>query len=288
MMTDNFNFERFRLVFKRDLIENWGKSLRTYIGMFLGFFVTMLILHPQNVIFGSIKTQDPAFESVLMVPLAFVTVLYVFVGLSGMFSNLSHKQSRISFFMLPASNLEKYLVRLLRCSIIFWVIIVLCFILADFSAYVVHYIMGGHPYLLLPKIFSNLEKATGFYMELTHRGVLPNLSEGMLVVSHLASALAWMGTYILGAAIFRKQPFILTSLTIFAVSTLATLVTVFIGSQFLSAEQQEAGILNMEEWALPYFYFTIVFNVVWTVFCIWITYRMFKNANVIAERTIGL
>lgn len=287
MNIDNFNFQRFCIVFKRDIVENWGKDLRTYIGMFLGYFITMLILNPDNVIFEG-QSDSSGFETVLMVPLALVTVLYIFVGLSGMFSNLSHKQSRISFFMLPASNIEKYLVRLLRSSVIFGAVIVVCFALADLSAYVVHYAMGGSPALLLSRILPNLEEVGELYMDVTRSSISPYIPEGLLYVNHFTSVCAWGSTYILGAAVFRKQPFILTSLCVFGVNTIIALVTVFVGIQFFDENQIETIMMNMEDWTIVTFYAMLLFNLLWTVFCFWITYRMFKKANVIAQRTIGL
>lgn len=289
MMTNNFNFERFGLVFKRDVIENWRKDLRTYIGMFLGFFLTMLIFHPENVIFSHVETGERSeLTTAFMVPLALVAVLYVFLGLSGMFSNLSHKQSRISFFMLPASNLEKYLVRLLRSSILTWIVIFICLVLADLASWAIHFAFGANPSLLLPRFFPALQEFRVFYVAIANQAIDANTPVVLFYINHITSALAWMGTYILGAAVFRKQPFILTSLCVFAVTTMMTLGMFFVGAHFFTEEQLKNGILNMERNMTFYFYFTLIFNTLWTVFCFWITYRMFKNANVIAQRTIGL
>lgn len=295
MNTANFNFQRFCLVFKRDWFENWRKDLRTYVGMFLGFFISMFILNPGNALFRELQHGDKeGLSMAFLVPVALVTILYVFLGLSGMFSNLSHKQSRISFFMLPASNLEKYLVRLLRSSVIFWGVIFICFVLADLAVWMAHTVLNGDPSLLLPRLPAVFSAVHDGFFSLTGPEALSNLT-GVhyftMGVHQLSTIMAWMGTYILGAAVFRKQPFILTSLCVFAVTSILGWGMVAIGTvifeRFFGGEW-DSFFLYLFENSGVYYYSTLIFNLLWTTFCFRITYRMFKNANVIAQRTIGL
>ena len=112
-----FNLNRFWQVFKRLMLVRSSTTLYTFLGLaaatffiLLGFTspFTMKPMTNGELFFGIIQ----AFESITM---CFSIGYFFFV--SNIMSDLQRRQDRIGEIMLPATNLEKFVARILYVSI---------------------------------------------------------------------------------------------------------------------------------------------------------------------------
>ena len=125
-MNNTFNFKRFGLAFRKDLIENGKRYLLMFVTLF-GLIAVISIYITWNYYDNHSRTPD-----YLDINKDLLTILsFVFMGagiwFASTFTNpMNSKLRRISYLVSPASNLEKYLVR--------WIITTLGFIIAFFVA----------------------------------------------------------------------------------------------------------------------------------------------------------
>ena len=107
MSTNNtFSFARLALVMKRDFMENWKTNLYRFLGPYAGFLIVMLFCY----------MGDCDYATFAAVVLGAFTLVLFFGGAyyaSYIMETMNTQQKRISFLMLPATSLEKFVCRAL-------------------------------------------------------------------------------------------------------------------------------------------------------------------------------
>ncbi len=133
MKSSSFTFSRLIHLGHKDIVENWRKYLPyvgTLFGMFLIFFIWRgYFVYGKSDMSGS--TQDE------MIPLCinfFIGALFIggCISASLTMSNMRRKSDRISIFTLPATPLEKYIYRWLMYTVVFLLVLMISFKLADY------------------------------------------------------------------------------------------------------------------------------------------------------------
>ena len=131
-MNNTFNIKRFGLVFRKDLIENGRRYLLLFLTMF-GLITVLITYQTWGYYEYKMSTQilDDSVVSSHSNGFIFghLSVLFFVFGIwfASTFSNpINSKLKRLSFFINPSSNLEKYLSR--------WLLTTVGFILAFFVA----------------------------------------------------------------------------------------------------------------------------------------------------------
>ncbi len=118
-MDAHFNFQRFFLVLKRDLLEN-GRSalfgLLTVISIF-SFILLMTTFDTNQIILNQFNKH--------MFFIAFYILAVFYSGMA--FSDFRNKEKTMSYLMLPASSLEKFLSILLLSTIGFIISFIVVF-----------------------------------------------------------------------------------------------------------------------------------------------------------------
>ena len=117
MSTNNtFSFSRLALVMKRDWMENWKKNLNLFLAMSLAFLAVYLFQmndfdYP---IVGENMSID-AMDYINSHTQGFATIFYLtlFYQAAEIMSNMRKKESRLSYLVLPATMLEKFIARAL-------------------------------------------------------------------------------------------------------------------------------------------------------------------------------
>nr|CRY94992.1 hypothetical protein [uncultured prokaryote] len=122
---NNFNMKRFGQVLKLDIYQN----SRTYLNMAAGCFIAHLLsqlacfyvakLNLAVTVYSALAqehNQHSAMTASLVV-CCLITFFSFLLGASLLWNNLGTKEQRITYLMLPATNLEKYLSRLLLCTV---------------------------------------------------------------------------------------------------------------------------------------------------------------------------
>lgn len=290
LVSSHFDFRRFCLLLKRDFFEHKKENLRNYLGFFLGYFLIIFVTTYETI-------DNPAFHPDTFwcpaaVAISLSTIfLQLLWAISTVFSNLKTKQRRISFFMVPATVFEKYLSRLFQSTVVFWAVIPVAFVAADVVGWAVREALGeGHglvtPHLVaeIGRILTNDGKINGYVF-------IPTV---LVYGSQITAWLALVGTYLLGGTIFRRQPFILTSLTVFLFIILLVTGIGLLAAFGIDWQERVAAIevigtqVKVAPYVFPGFITQIVLSLLWTVFCTWYSYRSFARANAIANKVIGL
>ena len=135
----NFNCKRYWLVLKQNVIQSRKRFLTSYAGVFLALFLTFMGI--------SIGTrfnplQDYTQNGVALTFCVFMLGCLVFG--SAVLGHLDSKTARITALMLPATNLEKFLVRLTLCLPVYWVLYVPVFLAADAAQMLTTEMIGGN------------------------------------------------------------------------------------------------------------------------------------------------
>ena len=116
MSTNNcFSFSRLGLVMKRDLMENWKKNLYALLGLTFAFLITYLAMMGsyEDASISALKAYvDSHVESFAIISF-FALVFYA----SLIMNNMQTKEARLSYLMLPASPLEKFIARALYVTV---------------------------------------------------------------------------------------------------------------------------------------------------------------------------
>ena len=117
MSTNNsFSFSRLALVMKRDFMENWKKYLNLFLAMSLAFLA--MYLFQMNDFDYPIVGENMSIDAMDYINshtqgFALVFYLTLFYQAAEIMNNMRTKESRLSYLMLPATMLEKFLARFL-------------------------------------------------------------------------------------------------------------------------------------------------------------------------------
>ena len=109
-----FSFSRLGLVMKRDLMENWKKNLNLFLAMSLAFLAVYLFQMNDF----DISWMNDSIEAKTYInghTQGFATIFYLtlFYQAAEIMSNMRKKESRLSYLVLPATMLEKFVARAL-------------------------------------------------------------------------------------------------------------------------------------------------------------------------------
>ena len=136
-----FSFSRFVLLMKRDWLENWKTNLYRLIGPYaIILFIMWFML-----------TNEADFQSFSgFVAIVFLVLLYwgSFWSASHILESMNTQQKRISFLMLPATSLEKFLARFLYVTVGFALMCTLSLLLAEATRFLIQ------PFYDLPDEFN--------------------------------------------------------------------------------------------------------------------------------------
>ena len=119
-----FSFSRLALVMKRDFMENWKKNLYRFLGPYAGLLLVMWFMA---------MNKAPFTDFSEVIAAAFFSILF-FGGnftASYVMELMNTQQKRISYLMLPATSLEKFLSRFLYVTAGFVIMTTLALLLAE-------------------------------------------------------------------------------------------------------------------------------------------------------------
>lgn len=269
----NFNIKRFGRLMQWTVVNDRSVFVKLTITWTIIFFLLFLmVIHLTGY---QVRTMHDPYS--LYLANALDTAVAVMVcGLlfqpCFIFANLKTKQERINFFMLPSTNLEKYIARFVTVIFIWTLCCLVGFVVADVLQWLVSVIL--HP------------QVTGFVMsQIDFSGALSSfyLKSGSSSVSHLCllltlilSMLSLHSFYLLGGTFFRRHAWVLT-----------VLVSIVLGMAFSSLTRRapdsvELANLNQRLYAL------IAINVLIIVFNYWASFRLFERMQIINNKWVNL
>ena len=273
----NFDMKRFGRTLKWSALMTKKEILTYTASMTFAFAVlaVMQVMSSRNVPDLIVAKNLHNFTSFAL----FVFVIICFIGGCWIFSNMKTKEQRITFKMLPATDLEKFVVRALYATVVWWLMGFIAFCLADLFRMLISLIAGIDIVKsavpdFLNMLFGGNDHNISIFGETDMTYVLP--------LTFAANAWAfWVHSlYILGGALFRRRQFVLTTLAHCIIGLAFTPVIVnFVDSlDKATAEQMFCTVM----WTAGSV-FTLLFLLNW-----WLSYKIFRRMQVINNKWLNL
>ena len=278
---EKFNFKRFFRVLYWFLRTNSKQLLMWFAGAATCVFLMQMIVTCMGVVVhsagGNVNTTGftpeiykHALLVVRSVLLVGMSIASLFV-LSGVFRQLYKKQKAISFLMLPAANKEKYWVLLVYVTVAWTLCLFLGYVVADVLRMVIVPMFKDLPYV------STLTDPNLFFV----------VTEGHVVQKITASvysliSIIWVHScYIAAGSVFRKNGFVIASAGLLLIVALFEKVWTKNFGSLISVKDNTLSV--------NYLVWVVVFVLLaWTVYNYRLSYRLFKNFQVINNKRTNL
>lgn len=278
---EKFSFKRFFRVLNWYLRTNSKQLLMWFAGAATCVFLLQMIVTLTGVVVKSSggntytmgftpENYKHALFVVKSIILVFMSIATLFV-LSGVFRQLNKKQKAISFLMLPAANKEKYWVLLVYVTVAWTLCLFLGYVVADVLRMVIVPMFKDLPYV------STLTDPNLFFV----------VTEGHVVQKITASvysliSIIWVHScYIAAGSVFRKNGFAIASAGLLLIVALFEKVWTKNFGSLISVKDNTLSV--------NYLVWVVVFVLLaWTVYNYRLSYRLFKNFQVINNKRTNL
>jgi hypothetical protein len=278
---EKFSFKRFFRVLNWFLRTNSKQLLMWFAGAATCVFLMQMIVTCTGVVVKSAggntytmgftpENYKHALFVVKSIILVFMSIASLFV-LSGVFRQLNKKQKAISFLMLPAANKEKYWVLLVYVTVAWTLCLFLGYVVADVLRMVIIPMFKDLPYV------STLTDPNLFFV----------VTEGHVVQKITASvysliSIIWVHScYIAAGSVFRKNGFAIASAGLLLIVALFEKVWTKNFGSLISVKDNTLSV--------NYLVWVVVFVLLaWTVYNYRLSYRLFKNFQVINNKRTNL
>ena len=284
MSTNNcFSFSRLGMVMKRDLMENGKKNLYRFLGPYAGFLLVILFCY-------MIKCDYFSFQTTMLSAFTLILVFGGYYTASSIMENMSTQQDRISFLMLPASSMEKFITRALYVTLGFALTIFIALLLAEATRFLFL------PLFNLPEEYHQ-SVLPFMWEELTRFQSMKFAGEGAdesYTIGVMTNVIGWLilfwshSFFILGGCYWQKHPFWKTLGVIMLVNHLLGLMGILlvqsledvnwnINVEWLEANFSWVTIEGILSFLIVLFTCLLALN--W-----WLSYRYFKRSQVIKPK----
>ena len=278
---EKFNFKRFFRVLYWFLRTNSKQLLMWFAGAATCVFLLQMVVTCTGVVVKSAggntytmgftpENYKHALFVVKSIVLVVMSIATLFV-LSGVFRQLNKKQKAISFLMLPAANKEKYWVLLVYVTVAWTLCLFLGYVVADVLRMVIIPMFKDLPYV------STLTDPNLFFV----------VTEGHVVQKITASvysliSIIWVHScYIAAGSVFRKNGFVIASAGLLLIVALFENVWTKNFGALISVQDNTLSV--------NYLVWVVVFVLLaWTVYNYRLSYRLFKNFQVINNKRTNL
>ena len=278
---EKFNFKRFFRVLYWFLRTNSKQLLMWFAGAATCVFLMQMVVTCTGVVVKSAggntyamgftpENYKHALFVVKSIVLVVMSIATLFV-LSGVFRQLNKKQKAISFLMLPAANKEKYWVLLVYVTVAWTLCLFLGYVVADVLRMVIVPMFKDLPYV------STLTDPNLFFV----------VTEGHVVQKITASvysliSIIWVHScYIAAGSVFRKNGFAIASAGLLLIVALFENVWIKNFGSLISVKDNTLSV--------NYLVWVVVFVLLaWTIYNYRLSYRLFKNFQVINNKRTNL
>lgn len=209
----------------------------------------------------------------------FIYIIICLIGGCWLFNNMKTKEQRLTFKMLPATDLEKFVARVLYVTVVWWVMGFIAFCLADLLRMLISFIAGIDIVKCAIPEFLSIIFGTGEharYMEPTEDVRNP--------IAFIALVYAWFfwvySLCIAGGALFRRRQFVFTSLLHLI---LILVFTPLINRLFTGFSLDETRHF-FDTWV----WLVSAILVILGVFNWWLSYKIFRRMQVINNKWLNL
>lgn len=293
-MNTTFDKTRFVKLLKWEMMT----ERKDYMRFAIGIALTLTFLFCANIIsryFDDVNgyTEDLIIKFkkdtvMILSNLAWTVYLFaIFLGASFVFKNVATKQQRIAFFSLPASNLEKFLVRLFHVMIGYPLCFLVALAFADIMQLFLSFILLKSPdYSVVVKsvtalftpIYSDLngEIIKGFLF--SNGFTLVGIMESLSYLTFFAFNYAF---WIFCGTLFRRNAWLLTLASQVVIGFVVIMIIRVFCSPSVGNSLNESSAL-----ALAYLFIAIAWVVIALMYCG--SYRLFSRMQVINNKWLNV
>ena len=258
-----FSFNRFGKLARWSLANDRKYYVRTFLQMLTVLTLVFLFFTLEGN--GTVRFDGKEYVSDHYTPCLFVSLYVLIITLvispSLMFYSMKGKHDRQTLLMLPASNLEKYLMRYST-----WILLVPIFYAADLIQFVVNLLLGRDYTTFVTTHFLYSEEMVNWrihvYDEMSRDGALKPYVTGLWLHS----------VYALGATFFRSHKFNALFTTIVIIVIVMTVVWLLNGHSVA-----DSTVIDREN-RIAY-----IVCIGLTVLNFWLSYRLFCRTQVIGK-----
>ena len=270
-----FSFSRLALVMKRDFMENWKKNLYRFLGPYAGLLFVMWVMAVNKFTFDDFSDVLAAsFFSILFFGGSF-TASYIL-------ESMNTQQKRISYLMLPATSLEKFLSRFLYVTVGFVCLTTLALLLAEVTRFLLlplFYLPDTFKQSTLPDVWQTIMNVRTF--NFNGSGTLESISGWLFLI--------WIHSFfLLGGCRWYKHAFWKTLGCMMLVNLL---FVIFLS--YCIPSLNEDTMLSFLEWCQQYFSWVtpeglalFVIGVLTLLILLnwWLSYKLFTRSQVIQPK----
>lgn len=294
-MNTSFDKTRFVKLLKWEMMT----ERKDYMRFAIGIALTLTFLFCATIIsryFDDVNgyTEDLIImfkKSTVMILSNFAWTVYlftIFLGASFVFKNVATKQQRIAFFSLPASNLEKFLVRLFHVMIGYPLCFLVALAFADIMQLFLSFILlKGPDYSVVVKSVTAL--FTPFYKDINGEIIkgwllFPNgftlvgIMESLSYLTFFAFNYAF---WIFCGTLFRRNAWLLTLASQVVIGFVVIMIIRVLSFPSIGNLLNESSAL-----ALAYLFIAIAWVVIALMY--WGSYRLFSRMQVINNKWLNV
>lgn len=289
MMNDSFNWQRFLRTLRWDLLSNKKTMIRYTVGMTFGlslFYLCMLVNIPRQMHMG--YDADGFYFDMATVTFGLACV-FMALAPTGMFEQMKTKLQRVAFLMLPASNVEKWVVRFLTVTLGAACMVAVAIVTADLIRFVFAlFLTPGHYDSVIRHIWME-----GFGTDGSSVTINSTLMSVMAGNVFLASwALLNHSFYTLGGALFRRHALLLTIASQFVIGFGLLLAGAKAAFRYFENAANEGMNVNVDvvtdTEALTFVYVVSGVFVALSLLFYWLSYKVFTRMQVINNKWLNV
>ena len=285
-MNKVLDFHRLAMVLRWDALSNWKKYVRNTLGLaFVFSFICICFQFNWRsngyVTYHDVKDLYLGNVSGLFMFMSFI--IFFFCG-SRIFINMKTKASRSLFLMLPATNMEKFISRLLYTVVGTSLMIFASWMIADIIQFVFSlFLTPGMQGSLVARAFEQLFLKNNF--DSSHfvvRNGTSVLGQTFPVGMFLLSLTIFNHSFFtLGGTIFRKSATLLTICSSFILMILMALISSFVDDDVLVHFVQSMQP-NTFGWLMVNVFLLL------SVFNYWASYKLFTHMQIINNKWFNI
>ncbi len=273
----NFDMNRFGRTLRWSALMTRKEALTNLASMTFAFAVLAVVqvMSSRNVPDIVVENNLHNFTSFAL----FVFLIICSIGGCWIFSNMKTKEQRITFKMLPATDLEKFVVRALYATVVWWLMAFVAFCLADLFRMLVSLVAGvSIKGSAVPLFFSMISANTDVNINTLNSGDVAFAA----AIYTMANAWAFWAhsLYILGGTLFRRRQFVLT--------TLAHSVIGLVFTPMLIHFADSSDSLALRDSLVAIVWTAAAVFAVWGLLDWWLSYKVFSRMQVINNKWINL
>ena len=255
-----FNFNRFGKLVRWSLTNDKKYHVKTFLQTLVIMTLLYLFFTSITITFG----EGNGNYRVCAISTIILFASTIVVGSSFMFYSMERKNDMQALLMLPASNLEKYLMRYVS-----WILLLPLYVVATVSADLVQYVFGlvvGHEEVRFV-ISATMEMLGKMWSQ------VPAEKHSVAVIGLVLLFLWFQSFYALGATLFRTNKYNW-------IPTTVVIIVLFLLLVWLSPDRGKIELVKEDSAS------DTVMNVVyavWVALNFWLSYRLFCRRQVIGR-----